>query len=195
MFLGHDSGDGWAVDFERTIPALAQAEAEAEPIALFGTAFSYVHLLDELKRRAMRVRLPDGSRALETGGYKGRSRELTKDELHQLIGQELGIARSHIVTEYGMCELSSQAYEGTIGSDERTAFHFPHWCRASVISPETLQEVGEGETGLIEVFDLANLFSVSAVRTEDLGRKRGNGFELLGRAAASPARGCSLLPH
>ena len=71
-------------------------------------------------------------------------------------------------------------------------FHFPPWVRAQVISPETGREVGEGETGLIRVFDLANVYSVMAIQTEDLGVRRGNGFDLLGRAAMAEPRGCSL---
>jgi hypothetical protein len=73
-------------------------------------------------------------------------------------------------------------------------FRFPPWARVLVISPETGAEVGEGETGLLRVFDLANIASVLAVQTEDLAARRGEGFELLGRAGASEPRGCSLLP-
>jgi hypothetical protein len=74
-------------------------------------------------------------------------------------------------------------------------FHFPPWARAQVISPETGREAGEGETGLIRVFDLANVYSVMAIQTEDLGVRRGDGFELLGRAALAEPRGCSLDEH
>ena len=62
-----------------------------------------------------------------------------------------------------------------------------------IISPETGREVGEGETGLIRVFDLANVYSVMAIQTEDLGIRRGDGFKLLGRAGSAEPRGCSLL--
>ena len=72
-------------------------------------------------------------------------------------------------------------------------FHFPPWARVQVISPETGREVVEGETGLIRVFDLANVFSVMAVQTEDLGIRRGDGFELIGRVAHAAPRGCSLM--
>ena len=107
-----------------------------------------------------------------------------------------------------MSELSSQAYAG-VTSDEccvRTEgrppvhaslvtrhFHFPPWTRAQIISPETGREVAEGETGLIRIFDLANVFSVAAIQTEDLGVRRGDGFELIGRAQLAEPRGCSLM--
>jgi hypothetical protein len=73
-------------------------------------------------------------------------------------------------------------------------FCFPPWARAQVISPENGREVAEGETGLIRVFDLANVFSVMAIQTEDLGVKRdGGSFEVIGRVELAEARGCSLM--
>ena len=165
---------------------------------LLGTAFMFVHLLDELERRGLSIALPPGSRIMETGGYKGRSRELPKAELHALITSRLGVPPEFIVCEYGMSELSSQAYDRVAGSasllhPQSSIFSFPPWCRALVISPETGREVAEGETGLLRLFDLANVRSMMAVQTEDLAVRRGDGFELLGRAAQTEARGCSLL--
>jgi hypothetical protein len=94
-----------------------------------------------------------------------------------------------------MSELSSQAYDREIvsGKEPMRAFRFPPWARAQIISPETGKEVPEGETGLIRIFDLANVRSVMAIQTEDLGVRRGDGFELLGRAQTAEPRGCSLL--
>jgi hypothetical protein len=136
---------------------------------------------------------------METGGYKNRSRVLPKAELHALITERLGVPRENIVCEYGMSELSSQAYDAefqisNLKSEiaERT-FRFPPWARVQIISPETGREVAEGETGLIRIFDLANVFSVAAIQTEDLGIRRGDGFELLGRAQLAEPRGCSLM--
>lgn len=137
---------------------------------------------------------------METGGYKNRSRTMTKTELHALTTERLGVPPSHIICEYGMSELSSQAYAVT--NDTKTTYHsslvthhfqFPPWCRSQIISPETGREVADGETGLIRVFDLANVFSVMAIQTEDLAIRRGDGFELLGRAQLAEPRGCSLM--
>jgi hypothetical protein len=72
-------------------------------------------------------------------------------------------------------------------------FGFPPWARVQIVSPETGREVAEGGTGLIRIFDLANVFSVLAIQTEDLGIRRGEQFELIGRAALAEARGCSLM--
>lgn len=198
-FVGTAGKDGaWTLNLEATIDALQKAIELEQPLLLLGTAFSFVHLLDYLAAQQRRFELPAGSRALETGGYKGRSRGLPKGELHSLITQRLGIPASHIICEYGMSELCSQAYDGEIqgpGNAGQGAgiFHFPPWARVEVVSPETGLAVPEGETGLIRVFDLANVYSVMAIQTEDLGVRRGAGFELIGRAALAEPRGCSLM--
>jgi hypothetical protein len=165
----------WSLDVEKF---RRLTSAATTPVGLMGTAFNFVHLIDAVGA----LRLPKGSRVLETGGYKGQSREISREELHRLIGAP------SIVTEYGMCELSSQAY-----AHEDGVFLFPPWARAMIVSPENGREVKEGETGLIRVFDLANVWSVLAIQTEDLGIRRGHGFELLGRASGAEARGCSLM--
>ena len=199
-FFGRAAADGtWALDLEATVEFLRKAGASGQPLLVLGTAFSYVHLLDHLAGCDLRLTLPPGSCALETGGYKGRSRSLPKAALHALISQRLGIPPSHIVCEYGMSELSSQAYDLAIRhrasgiAPPPRYFHFPPWARAQIISPETGREVADGETGLIRVYDLANVRSVLAIQTGDLGVRRGNGFELLGRASAAEPRGCSLM--
>jgi hypothetical protein len=169
--------------------ALAALNTNSKPKLILGTAFSFVHLLDYLVEKDLRFQLPPGSRIMETGGYKNRSRTMPKSELHSLITRYLGVPRENIICEYGMSELSSQAYDT---NPERT-FQFPPWARVQIISPETGREVTDGETGLIRLFDSANVFSVAAIQTEDLGVRRGAGFELIGRAALAEARGCSLM--
>ena len=215
VFVGQVAKDGlWTLDFgaaadllspgsqpaspkrEReggTPASLAEARArrrDARPLLLLGTAFSFVHLLDFLAEQDLRFQLPAGSRVMETGGYKNRSRSMPKTELHQFITERLGIPPSRIICEYGMSELSSQAYDAPPGPRH---FIFPPWVRAQIISPETGREVTSGETGLIRVFDLANIFSVMALQTEDLGIRRDEHFELIGRAALAETRGCSLM--
>lgn len=198
-FLGRVGTDGaWEINFQQTLAGLKSACADQTSLLVLGTAFSFVHLLDFLHERDLRFVLPPGSRVMETGGYKGRSRSLPKAELHRLITNWLGIPPSHIVCEYGMSELSSQAYDRETRNakretqNARRVFAFAPWARAQIISPETGRVVGQGETGLIRVFDLANVFSVMAIQTEDLGLRRGDGFELIGRATPAEPRGCSL---
>ena len=208
-FLGTvGMGDRWTLDFDRTLKTLREAVDQNCPLLLLGTAFSFVHLLDYLAERNLRFDLPAGSRVMETGGYKNRSRSLPKTELHQLITDLLGVLPENIICEYGMSELSSQAYDDVTSGEWRVTsnsrlsrhpspvtrhFYFPPWARAQIISPETGREVADGETGLIRVFDLANVFSVMAIQTEDLGIRRGEHFELIGRAQLAEPRGCSLM--
>jgi hypothetical protein len=199
-FMGKLASDGsWTLDFTAVIDALSSKGDEASPLPLLllGTAFSFVHLLDHLVENNLRFQLPEGSRVMETGGYKNRSRAMPKTELHALITKQLGITPDNIICEYGMSELSSQAYDSEIYHPSsiihQRVFCFPPWARVQIVSPETGREVAEGETGLIRVFDLANVFSVAAVQTEDLGIRRGDGFELIGRSQLAEPRGCSLM--
>lgn len=199
MFLGNVApGAGWSLDVERISEALASARRETQPIFILGTAFSYVHLVDYLEGRRTRFDLPPGSLLLETGGYKGRSRAMPRAELHRNLCERFGVLESQIICEYGMSELSSQAYalmpRTPMHATARIRiFHFPHWVRARIVSPDTGREVRDGEPGLIQVFDLANVFSVMAIQTEDLGIRHGAGFELIGRAPMVEPRGCSLM--
>ena len=182
-FTGCLAGDGaWELGLEPTLDALEAACEAANPILVLGTAFLFVHLIDAMELRGLSFRLPEGSRVLETGGYKGRSRSLPRTELHAAIARRLGAPR--IIPEYGMSELSSQAYD----SDGR--FRFPPWVRVRTIDPETGLDAIEGEPGILRIHDLANVWSVAALETGDLGRRFGQTFELLGRAAEAEPRGC-----
>jgi hypothetical protein len=208
-FVGSVTKDGrWTVDAGR---AAALLEQPGLPVLVLGTAFSFVHLLDRMADQSISCRLPAGSSVLETGGYKGLARAVPKAELHAIITTRLGIPATHIISEYGMSELSSQAYDSALERpsppvDTRTRnsqlvkargprhrlFQFPAWARAVVVSPETGAEVQDGESGLLRIVDLANVYSVMAIQTEDLATRRGEAFELVGRAALAEPRGCSL---
>lgn len=193
QFVGQpDTSGGWALDVRACLAVIERSCVEQRPVTLAGTAFNFVHLLDALDTQTLR--LPVGSRVMETGGYKGRSQELSRDELHVAIATKLGVRRDHIITEYGMTELGSQAYDQVADhpSPERT-LKFPPWARAVVISSETGCELAEGESGLLHLFDLANAFSVVAVETEDMAVRRATGIELLGRQPQAEPRGCSLM--
>jgi hypothetical protein len=164
-------------------PQPFRAEA-TEPVVVLGTAFAFMNLLDN----GAREKFSAGSRAMETGGYKGRSREVPKRELHRLMRERLGI--EHVINEYGMTELSTQFYDERPGSDVKDV---PRWSRVLIIDPTTGKAARPGERGLIRIFDLANLWSAMCVQTEDLGVAHANGrFEVLGRAAGAEVRGCSL---
>ncbi len=179
---------GW--DPELAIADLAGLQG---PAAVVGTAFSFVHLLDELAARGKRLLLPAGTRVMETGGFKGRSRELTREELHGGIERALGVPTSRIINQYGMCELASQFYEASLRSGEpSTAKRVPPWARTRVVDPGTFEDVAPGETGVLVHYDLANTGSVLAIQTSDLGRRLDGNFEVRGRLRGAEERGCSI---
>jgi len=171
--------------------ALASIERSGEPCALLGASYSFVHLVDELQRRGQRFRLPPGSRVLDTGGYKGHSRELPMEQFYQLLSATLGVAREHCINMYGMTELSTQFYDdgNAVVPSVKSG---PHWIRSRVIDPLSGREVARGERGVLVHCDLANFNSVTTILTEDVGVAVDGGFLLLGRAEGAQAKGCSL---
>lgn len=179
--------------------SLQDAERKGEPVMLLGTSLSFVHFLGQCRQNRKTFDLPEGSRLMDTGGFKGLSREVSRDELYSLYEKVLGIPRDWCVNEYGMAELSSQCYDGTVGLPypspiPRSRRYVPApWMRTRLLDPETLEEVGEGEKGILCHYDLANRGSVMAVLTEDWGIKVKGGFVLLGRAPDTELRGCSVL--
>ena len=194
LFAGIVGVDGsWTLNFPPVCEFLRKATERRQPVLVVGTAFNFVHLLDHCIENRVTIALPPGSRILETGGYKGRSRLISKRELHNLLTERFGLPSSHIITEYGMSELSSQAYNGRPPRSSSGVLRFPLWARVQIVSPETGQPVLPGQTGLIRVFDLANVWSVMAIQTEDLGVEHEVGFELIGRAEGVEPRGCSLM--
>jgi hypothetical protein len=155
------------------------------PCAVFGTALAFLALFERMGCEC--VRLPRGSFAFETGGYKGSGRDIAKRDLYALFRERLGLAPDSIWNEYGMTELSSQAYTRGLGRPHEA----PPWLRALVVDPETGKEAAVGKAGVLRLFDLANVGSVLAIQTADFAVRRTKGFELLGRDPAAVPRGCS----
>lgn len=204
VFAGKPGPDNtWLLDIDAACAMLEEAAADNAPVCILTTAFHCVQLIDRLAERKMRFRLPQGSRLMETGGYKGRSREIPKQELYCMVRDRLGIEAEYCVSEYGMTELASQAYDWVAGEAVGSAagesplknryFEFPPWTRIQVMSPETFRPASPGKAGLLRVYDLANVCSVMAVQTDDLVISRHHGFEFVSRSPGSEARGCSLM--
>jgi hypothetical protein len=178
--------------------ACAVARRAARPVVLMGASFAFVHLLDALGEE--RLTLPDASRIMHTGGFKGRSREVAPGELVARMAATFGVAPRAVVGEYGMTELSSQLYEGTwraeqglsTPSAEHGVFVAPPWLRVSAADPDTLEPLREDEVGILRFEDLANVDSALVVQTADRGRCRGDTVELLGRLPGAVPRGCAL---
>lgn len=166
-------------------------------VFLLATAFALKSFLNHLRENKILIQLPKGSRLMETGGFKGRVQQISKESLYQECEKRLGIAKDHCVSEYGMTELSSQFYDTTLWDKmngvRREPFKLgPAWLKTLAIDPKTGREVAKGQPGILRHFDLANRGSVLAIQTDDLGKQAGDGFELLGRASGSELRGCSL---
>ena len=131
---------------------------------------------------------------METGGFKGRTREIGRDDFYEQLTRAFGIPASHIVNEYGMTELSSQFYDLSLieGKPSRRK-NVPPWTRVLAMDPATGKPVPDGTHGLLWILDLANVGSVLALQTEDVGIVHSDGtFEVFGRVKAAEPRGCSL---
>lgn len=177
--------------------AFRTAMTEGVPVLVAGASFAFVHLLDALAGSGESFPLPPGSRAMDTGGFKGRSRTIPRKELYAAITERLGIGDPFIVNEYGMTEMSSQFYDGVAGSAptvaSRRTHRGPGWVRSAAVDPETLRPLPPGETGILRHLDLANLHSIASLQTADMGVVHSDGtIEVFGRATGAEERGCSI---
>ena len=195
--LGDDASGfdvrGGRLRVDALLAALERSAGEGVPVALCGTAFAFVHLLDVLGGRGVRVALPPGSRVMETGGFKGRAREVPRAALHASIEAAFGVQVARVVNQYGMTELASQWYDSVLcrpGSARRKLG--PPWAQVRIVDPASGHDAEPGRAGAVQVVDLANTGSVVALRTADLGRTVDDGFEVLGRESGAEARGCSI---
>jgi len=198
-FFVRRDGDELTYLLDELVTALDEATADDEPVMILSTAFGLMNLFD--RAPDARWRLPVGSRLMETGGFKGKSREVSRETLYELFDERFGIPASHCVSEYSMTELSSQAYTDNLrahycspGSERPTRLVAPPWAKLVIVDPVTLEPIDEPDVvGLIRWIDLANTESVCVVQTSDMGRVDALGrLELLGRDPDSELRGCSL---
>ena len=181
-----------ALDAEGFARALDAAIGAGRAVCITATAFALAGVLDALEASGRRFEAPAGSRVMETGGFKGRSRVVTRDELYARVERRFGIPQHSIVAEYGMTELLSQFYDDPSGRAAGIRVKVaPPWLRTVVVDGDG-REVSPGTVGFLRHVDLANRSSVVAIQTEDRGYAMEAGFVLLGRDADAPARGCSL---
>ncbi|WP_448203896.1 LuxE/PaaK family acyltransferase [Azospirillum sp. sgz302134] len=184
--IGDDGLDVAAVTAD-----LTRAEATGEPYALLGASYSFVHLMDALRAEGRTFRLPEGSRILDTGGFKGQSREMEADAFYDQLSTTFGVPRRACINMYGMTELSTQFYDW--GNEVCPSVKSgPHWIRSRVVNPLTGAEVPRGTVGVLVHHDLAHFNCASAILTEDAGIEVDGGFRLLGRADGADAKGCSM---
>lgn len=166
---------------------LEKAAQNKTPTVLLGVSFALLDFIDEAP-----IKLGENTLVMETGGMKGRRKEMIRAELHNELCEGFGVTEIH--SEYGMTELMSQAYSNGHG-----LYSAPPWMRLQLRdTSDPLSKAKEGKTGGVNIIDLANVDSCAFLATQDLGRihtdEGGNAtFEILGRFDESDVRGCNLL--
>ncbi len=178
---GNTNSGFYLNEFDKLHEVLLQQENNQQKTLLIGVTFA---LLDFAAAYNMNLK---HTIIMETGGMKGRKKELTKAEIHALLIQGLGVEKVH--SEYGMTELLSQAYSNGDGR-----FVCPPWMKVVVRDEEDPLQVSLYGRGILNVIDLANIYSCSFIATDDVGIVYEDGsFEVWGRLDNSDIRGCSLL--
>jgi hypothetical protein len=173
-------------EHEKLYQALVKNEIMEKPTLLIGVTYA---LLDFAEKYSLKLQ---NTLVMETGGMKGKRKEITREEVHEQLKNKLGLAVIH--SEYGMTELLSQAYSKGEGH-----FFCPPWMKVLIREyndPFAIRYRCEKKpvNGLINIIDLANVYSCSFIATDDVGRLHtDNSFEVMGRRDTSDLRGCSLL--
>ena len=178
----HEESGFYLNQLDDLAQVIQDLEKKGIPTFLFGVTFALIDLADKFKIDLKYTTI------IETGGMKGRGRELTRSELHEKLQTSFGSRPIH--SEYGMTELLSQAY-----TDDRGIFHCQPWMKVRIRDVrDPFAQANEGKTGGVDVIDLANLYSCSFISTRDLGRIADcQAFEIMGRFDNSDLRGCSLM--
>jgi phenylacetate-coenzyme A ligase PaaK-like adenylate-forming protein len=178
----HPESGFYLHNYNELIQKLTQLDSEGKNVILIGVTYA---LLDLIEKHQFQLK---NTIIMETGGMKGRRKEMIREELHQLLCAGFGVATIH--SEYGMTELLSQAY--SLGNG---VFECSSWMQILIRDPEdALTYLDNDKTGGINVIDLANINSCSFIATQDLGKKYfNNSFEVLGRFDNSDIRGCNLM--
>jgi hypothetical protein len=195
---------------ESLLAEMVDCQEQGVPVTLMGSSFGFVHLFDAMTERGLRLTLPEGSRLMDAGGYKGRSREISRDDFISLACSMLGLGPNRVVNLLGMTEMASQIYDGVLERSmaSRSAVRMkepPAWVRTLVVDPMR-PKAGEPEIvtnvdkpGLLRHLDLANVERPMMIQSEDIGFYKVNangsgrlGFDITGRASSAEPRGCSL---
>jgi len=178
----HSESGFYLHNLDELITKLQQLNNSGQKVLLIGVSFA---LLDLVEQHKMQL---NNTIVMETGGMKGTRRELPREELHQLLCDGLGVSSIH--SEYGMTELLSQGY-----SFGKGLFRTPDWMKVVIRDTnDPFSFVETGQTGGINIIDLANIYSCSFLELKDLGKIHPTGeFEVLGRFDTSDIRGCNLL--
>jgi hypothetical protein len=185
----HTDSGFYLNNYDALLEKLQKLNNENQNVILIGVTYALLDLIEVAQATSFPLRELGGNLIVrETGGMKGKRKELIREELHAILSNGFGVSKIH--SEYGMTELLSQAY--SLGDG---VFECPPWMQILIRDTEdALTYVAEGKTGGINVIDLANINSCSFIATQDLGKKYPNhSFEVLGRFDHSDIRGCNLM--
>lgn len=179
---GHPASGFFLDDYEKLKTTIDQLKTDKVPFVLLGVSFALLEFAEKFG-----VSIPAESIVMETGGMKGKRKELVREELHERLKD--GFGKATIQSEYGMTELLSQAYAYQAGH-----FYTPPWMKVMIRNPYDPFEVTRSGKGALNIIDLANIHSCAFLATHDLGTVHNDGsFEVLGRFDHSDIRGCNLL--
>ncbi|MGC1343282.1 MAG: hypothetical protein WA854_13200 [Candidatus Binataceae bacterium] len=190
--------DRGRVDTAAALMFLREATAAHEPACILGTTAAFAAIFERLAESHERLMMPAGSRMMDTGGPKGQRVPLSPAEVASSAVELLGVEADLVINEYGMTELCSQLYDATRfnsrygGAPGARVKLAPPWMRPMAIDPASMRRVPDGAPGMLAFIDLANVCSVSAILTEDLGVVEGGRVRVLGRVLGAGARGCAL---
>lgn len=185
-------------DMKTLVSSLRTAEEKKEPVVLVGASFGFVPLFDYCEKEKIKFNLPEGSRSLDGGGFKGKSREISKEEFYSKFPQILGIPSDCSINLYAMTEMATQFPDNVFRNRVKGVFkprfkEIPPWARTISVDPDTLERLPMGaDLGLLRHYDLANFNTVLAIQTDDIGYGIEDGFEVIGRAKGAEGRGCAL---
>ncbi len=178
------------IDVNGLLKALREAEASGVPVALIGATSAYVYFFQACKRKKFTFKLPPGSRICDGGGYRGRFGPVSRDDYYDMVQEVLSIPRTHCVNVLGEAETATNLFDDALrrhvkGLPARTRTRpVPRWSRVLAMHVDTLEPLPDGEVGLLAHWDLANVPTVLAVITDNLGYTTdgGRGCEMVGRA-------------
>lgn len=178
----HPDSGFYLHNYEELASKLIELDQEGQNVLLIGVTYALLDLIEQYPFQLHNTII------METGGMKGKRKEMIREELHQVLCKGFGVSKIH--SEYGMTELLSQAY--SLGDG---VFECPPWMSVFIRDTEdALTYIDYGKTGGVNVIDLANVYSCSFIATQDLGKKYKNqSFEILGRFDHSDIRGCNLM--
>jgi phenylacetate-coenzyme A ligase PaaK-like adenylate-forming protein len=178
---GHPQSGFYLNEYQKLSTTLAALEARQQKTMVIGVTFGLLDFSEASKLSLQHTIL------METGGMKGRRKELLREEVHHLLQQAFTVDGIH--SEYGMTELLSQAYSKGNG-----VFNCPPWMKVLLRDEEDPLQIKQTGSGLINVIDLANIYSCSFIATDDVGKLyKDESFKVLGRMDGSDIRGCSLM--